>query len=84
MILNVITFDPYNFNSISITNVWSEIHNYLQDDLKHVDNMWYSLKALKSCLIQAGRSAVNKQWLVHELSGVQQIMSTVCILILIL
>ena len=40
----------------------------------YVDNMWHSLKALKSCRysIWAGRSVVIKQWYVHELCGGEQ------------
>ena len=70
MIINPITFEPYNLNLIPITNVSTGTHNYnAQTEFymrlceTYVDNMWHSLKALKSCRysIWAGRSEVIKQ-----------------------
>ena len=71
-----------NLNSIPITNVSTGTHNFnaqtyicMRMCKTYVDNMWHSLKALKSCryVYMSWRSVVIKQWFVHELCGGEQI-----------
>ena len=56
MFLNPIIFEPDNLNVIPISSVYTGSHNYnAQTNLcmitckTYVDNMWHSLKDLKSC-----------------------------------